>query len=222
MSQTFKDLQEQSPEDFEKLKRAQRYEELGWYALYVTPLHERQILEAFTGQPDPYKRTGRSARSKVQPLENPIEAYVPIRIERRKWSDRIKEVPVVLTPGIVFVRIKLVDRRKLYINDNIRSFLYNKEKQEPVKISDIVMSEFRNAVEYGDNPTMIEPQKGDTVKIIGGKLEGYIGEIVRVDGAKKFQLRINDLMAVVVDIPANQVMRVPKGTPPEYKDERFL
>ena len=163
---TLQDLKSLSPEEFERLERAKRHDEIGWYVLYVTALHERQMLEAFTGKPDPYKRGGKSQRGSYAPLDPVIEAYVPIREEKRKWSDRVKVVPVVLTPGIVFVHIKLSERRRLYINDHVRSFLYNKDRKEPARISDAQMEAFRAMVSEGEDVSMITPVKGDTVQIM--------------------------------------------------------
>ena len=42
-----------------------------------------------------------------------VEAFLPCSREKRKWSDRIKVVPVPLIPGYVFVRIALNSRLKL-------------------------------------------------------------------------------------------------------------
>ena len=219
---TIEDLKSVSPEEYKVIQRNKRFEELGWYVLYVTAQHERQFLEAFTGKPDPYKRGGKACRRSFPLLDPPIEAYVPIREEKRKWSDRIKIVPVILTPGIVFVHIKLSERRRLYINDHVNRFLYNKDKQEPARISDNQMEQFRSMVEEGEDVSMITPILGDTVQILTGKFQGYVGEIVRVDGKSKFQLRLNDYMAITISINADDVKYVPKGTKRIIPDERFV
>ena len=65
---------ELSDSEKQRLLRQKRHKELHWYALYVSPLHERQLLEAFTGVPDPYVRTrrGRQVRA-VRFREQPGE-----------------------------------------------------------------------------------------------------------------------------------------------------
>ena len=45
---TIEDLKTESPEQYEAMMRNKRFEELGWYVLYVTALHERQFLEGPT------------------------------------------------------------------------------------------------------------------------------------------------------------------------------
>ena len=219
-------LSEQEKKD---LLREKRYNTLHWYVLYVTAQHERQILAAFTGQPDPYRparksRSGSNLAKKLPVLDPPIEAYVPIREERHKWSDRTRIVPICLAPGIVFVRIKLNDKKRLYISEHIRQFLFRRDVREPASISDETMERFRRIVETSDlssDLSMQAPEPGDTVQIINGPFEGMLGEVVRRDGATHFQLRIFDGFAVTLRMDAKLMKKVPKGTQRVYPDEAF-
>ena len=50
----------------------------------------------------------RSEQSAARELEGVVEdIFVPVTVERRAWSDRIKRVEVPLFPGYVFVRLAL-------------------------------------------------------------------------------------------------------------------
>ncbi len=63
-----------------------------WFALTVHARSERRCAEELKAVVD--------------------EVFVPVSIERRAWSDRIKRVEVPLFPGYVFVRLSLsADRR---------------------------------------------------------------------------------------------------------------
>jgi transcription antitermination factor NusG len=62
-----------------------------WYALHVKPRYE--------------KITSTLLRNKG------YEEFLPLRHERRRWSDRIAEVDFPLFPGYVFCRVDLRDRR---------------------------------------------------------------------------------------------------------------
>lgn len=219
---TLKDLKESSPSEYAKHAKAKRQETLGWYALSVTAQHERKILEAFTGVKDKYSRDKKDTRSKYGVIAEPIEAYLPIREEKHKWSDRVRIVPVVLTPGIIFVRIKQVDRSKLYINEHIHGFLFDKDKREPALIRDSVMKQFRKAIDEADDVSVDLPQPGSTVMIVTGKFEGYVGEVIRKDGMDKFQLRLSDRMALTFSINQDYLRVVPKGTVSEFPDTRFV
>lgn len=204
----------------QKQERANRF---AWYALVVSPQHERQVLEALTGKPDEYKRGGKAARKNIAPLPKPIEAYVPIRLEKHKWSDRTKIVPVVLMPGIVFVRIRLVESKTdiLHLDECVKMFLYNKDKHEPEQIPDIQMQRLMDSVGKAEDLSIQVPIPGDTVQVLSGPFEGYVGEIIRVDGGTKFQLRLTHNLAGVFSMDLNHIRVVEAGTQPSFPDERF-
>ena len=226
MAENQKTTTELNDEEVQRLLREKRYNALRWYVLYVTAQHERQILEAFTGKPDAYRparksRSGASLAKKLPVLDPPIEAYVPMREERHKWSDRTRVVPICLAPGIIFVRIRLKDKARLYISDHIRKFLYRKDLREPASISDATMEAFKSIVEKSSDSSMQAPEPGDTVQVLSGPFEGFQGEIVRRDGATHFQLRIFEGCAVTVRMDANMMKVVPKGTQRVFPDAKF-
>ncbi|MCR5361192.1 MAG: KOW motif-containing protein [Bacteroidales bacterium] len=226
MAENQKTTTELNDEEVQRLLREKRYNALRWYVLYVTAQHERQILEAFTGKPDAYRparksRSGASLAKKLPVLDPPIEAYVPMREERHKWSDRTRIVPICLAPGIIFVRIRLKDKARLYISDHIRKFLYRKDLREPASISDATMEAFKSIIEKSSDSSMQAPEPGDTVQVLSGPFEGFQGEIVRRDGATHFQLRIFEGCAVTVRMDANMMKVVPKGTQRVFPDAKF-
>ncbi len=226
MAENQKTTTELNDEEVQRLLREKRYNALRWYVLYVTAQHERQILEAFTGKPDAYRparksRSGASLAKKLPVLDPPIEAYVPMREERHKWSDRTRIVPICLAPGIIFVRIRLKDKARLYISDHIRKFLYRKDLREPASISDDTMEAFKSIIEKSSDSSMQAPEPGDTVQVLSGPFEGFQGEIVRRDGATHFQLRIFEGCAVTVRMDANMMKVVPKGTQRVFPDAKF-
>jgi len=226
MAENQKTTTELNDEEVQRLLREKRYNALRWYVLYVTAQHERQILEAFTGKPDAYRparksRSGASLAKKLPVLDPPIEAYVPMREERHKWSDRTRVVPICLAPGIIFVRIRLKDKARLYISDHIRKFLYRKDLREPASISDATMEAFKSIIEKSSDSSMQAPEPGDTVQVLSGPFEGFQGEIVRRDGATHFQLRIFEGCAVTVRMDANMMKVVPKGTQRVFPDAKF-
>lgn len=56
-----------------------------WYAVYVAPRAEKKVSERLTASEIPH--------------------YLPLRKEKRKWSDRIKEVELPVINGYLFVKI---------------------------------------------------------------------------------------------------------------------
>ena len=204
-------------------QRQERAQQLAWYALVVAPQHERQVLEALTGKPDEYKRGGKAARKNIASLQNPIEAYVPIRLEKHKWSDRTKIVPIVLIPSIVFVRIRLAESKTeiLQLDECIKMFIYNKDKHEPEQIPDVQMQMLKDSVEKAEDLSIQTPVPGDTVQVMSGPFTGYVGEIIRVDGGTKFQLRLTHNLAGVFTMDLDRIRVVSPDTKTSFPDERF-
>lgn len=63
---------------------------LEWYGIQVRPRWEFRVCEEF----------GRRG----------LEAFLPARRERRRWSDRVKELEVPLFPSYVFCRFRVHER----------------------------------------------------------------------------------------------------------------
>ncbi|MBO7625543.1 MAG: UpxY family transcription antiterminator, partial [Bacteroidales bacterium] len=59
-------------------------EEKQWYVGYVRSCQERRVAAALQAAGEEY--------------------YLPVRKERRRWSDRVKTVEVLLLKGMVFIR----------------------------------------------------------------------------------------------------------------------
>ena len=194
-----------------RLRRERRRSELHWYVLLVAGQHERQLLEALSGTPDPFWH-GKRDRN-LPKLDPPVEAYVPIRAERRQWSDRLCVRPVVLLPGVVFVRIALADYQRVFVCNYVRSFLYDRDKREPAAIDDERMEQFRHIVESADEVAVQTPVPGSTVQIISGPYKGYVGEVIQEYGKSRFQLRLTEGFAVTLTIDEALLKVVPAGTP---------
>lgn len=216
------ELRDNSPEKYAALMKKKRYSELGWYVLYVVPQHERLLLETFTQIPDPFRRKTRAKERSIYKMEEPIEAFVPIRVEKHRWSDRIKIIPVVMTPGIIFVRIRLCDRQKLFVNDKVVKFLYDKDKGEAARIPDEIMETFRNSIDSIENLTLETPQQGSTVMIKRGPFKGYVGTVVKELGREKFQLRLNYYMALSFSVDLNDLEVVPEDQLDELPDTLYV
>lgn len=86
-------------------------EESAWYAIYTKPNFEKKVIEDL-------KKLG-------------IQAYCPIIITKRKWSDRWKKIEVPLIRSIIFVYIQL-----------------SKEKSKTLSIFGV----HRFLTEFGKNP----------------------------------------------------------------------
>ena len=162
-----------------------------WYAVHVTGQHERRLVEAL------------KARG--------IDAYVPVRRELHRWSDRRKWVDVVMSPNLIFVRTSLSSQRDVYVDRNVQYFICAPGDHHPSPITDRQMEDFMDLTLRTSNIELIPVplQKGDRVRVMSGPLVGFEGELLRVAGDAKVLLRLGDLMAAAVVVPADIVERVP-------------
>ena len=165
-----------------------------WYALCVTALHEKKIRDAINDRGQLLLDT--------QQLDYQIRAWVPIRQEKHKWSDRVKLVDVIQVPGIVFVQLKQIDKAQIYINPHIKNFLFNKTKRTAEPIPNNVMDSFITRFDSGDEVdiSMEEPQVGEKVKMLTGSMKGIVGRMVRKEGKNRFRIRFSEFtFSFVVD-----------------------
>ncbi len=207
-----------TPEEIQSMLRNRRRNKLQWYVLYVTAQHERKIADAISKQEESIYLQ-KQINGKLTDSDYKIKTYVPTQTVKRKWSDRVVEKQVVIIPGVIFLRLKLVDKQRIYIDTNIRSFLYNKDKREPEPIPDWQMYQFQQLVNENTDLSMETPEIGDSVKIVIGKFKGFVGELIRKNnGETKFQIRIAGL-AFPINISKEEVVKVEPGTLPELPDE---
>lgn len=149
------------------------------------------------------KTKAKQEKSVAQQIQSfGVEAYVPIRTELRKWSDRKKKVDVVLIPNTVFVKAVKQEALDLH-NVHGVSVSYLRDVTDPWKgllvIPEWQMEEFRRFVDLTKGDFVIDNDvqyaKGDSVIVSKGPFKGVTGELIRVDAKNKVVVRLNDLIA---------------------------
>ena len=189
MSKEIKSLSLSAEEILAK-KRQMREEH--WYAVAVASQHERKIVETL------------KAKGK--------EAYVPVRQEKHRWSDRMKIVDIVLTPQIIFVRNSMDKKNEVFVNHNVKCYIYAPGDNRPCPITDERMRDFMRLIDKNYEFKLTVPVVGEDVMVLEGPLKGLVGELVKVEAEKQLFLRMNDAFGALVKIDAMKVQRVPKGT----------
>ena len=172
------------------LKKAR---EMHWYGLRVSAQHERKLVELI-----------REKRS--------IEAYVPTRQEKHRWSDRIKIVEQVLTPSIIFVRNCMAKKNDVFVTRDVKSYVYAPGGNTPSPIADNVMMDFIRVIDANYDFKLTLPLVGEEVMVLEGPLKGLVGQLVKIDGDNQLILRLNDAFGASLKIDPMSVSKVPKGT----------
>lgn len=159
-----------------------------WYVAFVKSCQEKRVaaqLEAF-GE----------------------EYFLPVQRVARRWSDRVKEVDVLVLKGLIFVhtsekrRMELI--KEIY---GIYAYMNASGAYHPVVIPNKQMSTFMYMLGQSELPvTMVaEPlQPGDKVRVLRGSLAGLEGEFIENGNHHQVFVRLDILGAASVEIsPAN-------------------
>lgn len=173
----------------EKLRKAR---EVHWYGLRVAAQHERKLVDILK--------------------DKGMEAFVPTRKEKHRWSDRIKVVEQVLTPSLIFVRNSMAKRNDVFVTRNVKSYVYAPGGNQPSPIPDAAMEDFIRLIDANYEFKMTLPLVGEDVMVVEGPLTGLVGRLIKIDGNHQFIIRLNDAFGASVPIDPKKVSKVPKGT----------
>ena len=156
-----------------------------WFALTVHPKHE-QLAE--------------------RGLKNHgFEAYLPVQRVRRQWSDRRKDLNMILFPGYVFCRFDPAHKLRVLQSPAVRSIVSN--GREPLPVDETEISSVRALIASG-RPVDVCPymRVGQLVRIRSGPLESVRGVIVRVKDCWRVVVSVEALgCSVAVEVDADQV-----------------
>jgi len=163
-----------------------------WYALTVHPKHEHLAARGLRSQG--------------------FEVYLPVHRERRRWSDRVKTLDMVLFPGYVFCRFDSREKLRVMTAPAVRGIVRN--GREPVPVDDAEISSIRTLISSG-RAIDVCPflSVGQHVRIHHGPFESVRGVIVRADERWRVVVSVEALgCSVSIEVDADQVL--PERKPP--------
>ena len=144
-----------------------------WKVVYVLPRSEKKV--------------GRILE------ERGIENYVPIKREKRQWSDRMKWVELPLINGYVFVRPEALQRDEvLQVSGVLHYVRYN---GADAVIRDIEIETLKSIASKGYfvETAFSQVDIGDEVSIHYGPFKGLNGIIVSSSGQTQYTVMIKSL-----------------------------
>jgi transcription antitermination factor NusG len=152
-----------------------------WFALTVQPNHERTAERGL--------------------LNRGLETYLPVHRVRRRWSDRQKEMDVVLFPGYVFCRFVRSDLMRVLTSASVRSIVG--VGRSPISVDESEISAVKALVASG-RPILPWPylRIGQNVMIDHGPLAYLRGVVVRVKDSCRVVVSVEALgcsLSVEVD-----------------------
>jgi transcription elongation factor/antiterminator RfaH len=157
-----------------------------WFALTVKPRHE--------------------VAAAAHLLAKSLEAYAPVRRQRRRWSDRVKLIEAPLFPRYIFCRFQFEDRLKVLGTSGVNSIV--SFDGAPCPVSDQEIETIRRIASASD--ISIEPwpyvQIGQRVRICEGLLSGVEGILVKVKGTCRVVVTVEAMQrAVALEIDLNSL-----------------
>lgn len=148
-------------------------EEKRWFAVYTRYKREKIVTKSL--------------------LEKGVEAYVPLQELTRYYTRKIKKVQLPLISCYIFVKINKTDYVRVLETPDVVNFIRFEKK--PVAIPEEEILILRQIVgEDQEISTSRETIKvGQEAEIIGGRLTGLRGKIIKAQGEKNFVVELNTL-----------------------------
>jgi transcription antitermination factor NusG len=160
-----------------------------WYAVYVAPRAEKKVSERF--------------------VSLGIEHYLPLQKVKRIWSDRVKEVIVPVVNGYIFVKINEADFKQIVNVYGALNFV--SERGNPVSIPEnqiitlqLMVDRAEAVVEFSNE----QFEKGESIIITKGPLEGVVGELIEMKGSYKVLVRLEKFGCALTTVPKSFVKKV--------------
>lgn len=152
-----------------------------WHALYTFPKQEKKIERQLS--------------------QNSIDCYLPLVIERRKWTDRIKKIELPLFPCYIFVHIN-----KRQVSDVLGiqgAARLVKFEGEPAVISQSEIDRIKLLLNADTDITNEEAiVTGATYRVNYGPFAGLEGALIRKKGKSRLVVSVRMIgQAVSVEVP---------------------
>lgn len=149
-----------------------------WYALYTKSRAEKKVHQQLTSLG--------------------IHAYLPLKREKRQWSDRKKWVEVPVINSYIFVCIVPADYHRVFLAQGVVAYVSEKGKAVPIPQREIeaMRRTIENKLAFSIETNRIK--KGQVITLTSGPLKGIQGEVMEVKGEKKLYLRISHIGYMLV------------------------
>jgi len=144
-----------------------------WFALYTKAKAEKKVFAEL-------KQKG-------------IEVYLPMRKELRHWTDRKKWIETPIINSYIFVHIRKSEYRRVFESKGVVRYVAHKGKAVVIPDHEIEAMKQTVASNLTFNVEASSIRKGQIVTIASGPLKGIVGEVMEVQGTKKFYMRIGQI-----------------------------
>jgi transcriptional antiterminator RfaH len=133
-----------------------------------------------------------------------LESYVPLRTERRKWSDRIKTVSIPIISGYVFVKVDEKTRDAVFKAQGVLNYVRYNGGDAVIRDVEITALKSIEAKGYFVEGTFLQSlQPDDKVLIKYGPFKGLMGAVKNISGGHVYRITIDSIKySLVVNVPS--------------------
>ncbi len=145
-----------------------------WKVLYVASRSEKKINDRLN--------------------ELGVECYVPLKKEKRKWSDRIKLVVTPLINGYVFVNVTEKNRDEVFKSAGVLNYVRYNGGDAVIREEEInALKSIEEKGYYVEGQFGGDFEKGDLVKIKYGPFKGFTGTVKENSKEDIFSVQIESI-----------------------------
>ncbi len=144
-----------------------------WHVIYTSAHNEKKVFQ------------------QLEQIE--LEAYLPLYITTRVWSDRKKKVELPLFTSYVFVRSDERDYRSIIETSGVSHFVYYCGK--PAVISDKEIEAIKRFLSLSEGYT-VKVEINSQVIVNKGMMAGKSGRVIKIN-KDKLVLRIDSLDVII-------------------------
>jgi transcription antitermination factor NusG len=167
-----------------------------WFALQVKPLREKHVGSLLAAKG--------------------FTEFVPLYRDRRRWSDRIKEIELPLFPGYLFCRLDPNNRLPVLMTDFVKYIVG--AGRTPIPVDDSEVEAIRTIVTSGQDALPWKfLQAGCMARIQEGPLQGLEGVLIEVKKRHRLVVSVTILQrSVAVEVEREWVrpVRMPSRKEP--------
>lgn len=157
---------------------------MSWRALYVASRSEKKVTERL--------------------IELGLEAYVPLKKEKRQWSDRKKIVITPLINGYVFVKINGQQRDLVFKANAVIQYVKFNGSDAIIKEEEInVLKNIEEKGYYAEASILEKYSAGERTLIKYGQFKGMTGIVERISGKEIYTISLESIgYSVKINLPS--------------------
>ena len=157
---------------------------MDWKALYVASRSEKKVTLA---------------------LQNlGLESYIPLKTEKKQWSDRKKTIITPLINGYVFVKTNTQNRELVFKVNGVIQYVRSNSTDAIIKDIEIeILKSIEEKGYYAEGKFEVDFNVGDTTKITQGPFKGYNGIVKNKVSETIYYLLIESIgFSLTIKVPA--------------------